>query len=458
MINLDAQHPSYIKFAEWYQEMTDAMEGQTAIVDAGETYLPKPGGMKFISNPTDQAAAYAAFQARATYPEIVAPTVRGLSGVIHNAPVKFKLPKTLEPLIEKATIDGLTLESLARRLTRAVLSYGRVGIAVTVNEAGSPIFAVYNAASIMNWAEDESLVVLDETGPVMQDDLSWDTVKKRLVIEIIDQTVKAVRYTSIDGNWTPEDLPAYTMRGGGGVNFLPFVFIDTNDLTPEPDEVPLLPLARLSAKMFRQDANYQQTLTLSSTPQPVISGMSPDDENRPKAMGGGLIWFLPDPSQRAEILEFTGASAGAQRQAIQDTLQAAIQAGARLFATADEQQESGEARKIKYAAQTATLTGIALTVGAGLEKVLKMAAQITGANPDDVVVEINTDFIDSTIGAQEMTAIIQGATGGILSDQTAYELFQKGGRANPDRDWEAERELINQQGPALGLIGKDNAS
>ena len=453
-MNLDAVHPYYTKYANWWTEMANAIEGQSAIVDATTTYLPQPGGMAFLADPT---AAYTAYQTRATYPEIVAPTIRGLSGVIHNEPMKIELPKSLEPLLEKATVDGLTLESLARRLTRSVLSYGRVGVAVTIDEQGKPIFADYSAMSIINWRDLEDVVVLKEDGYEMTDNLDWLTVERRLLIQRNEQGIIATKFIK-RGGWEAEDSVIYSKFGGGAVDFLPFVFIDTNDLTPEPDEVPLLPLARLAAKMFRQDANYQQTLYLSANPQHVIVGMSPDDESRPKATGGGVIWYLPDQQMRAEILEFTGQSAAAQRQAIQDTLAAAIQAGARLFASQDEQQESGEARKIKYAAQTATLTGIAQNVAAGLEKALRMAAIIAGANPDQVTVGIDTDFIDNTLAAQEITAIIQAAASGIISEQTGYEQMQAGGRANPDRTWEEEKELISQQGPATGMIGRDGGN
>ena len=84
-----------------------------------------------------------------------------------------------------------------------------------------------------------------------------------------------------------------------------------------------------------------------------------------------------------------------------------------------------------------------------------MAAKLVGSNPDEVSISISTEFIDNTLGAQEMTAIINGVTGGLLSNQTGYELFQNGGRANPDRDWEAEKQLIDEQGPALGMIGRE---
>ena len=452
-LDLDATHPSYDTFSPWYTEMQDAITGESAIKAAGEDYLPKPGGMKLMQSSL-QAAAYAAYQKRASYPEIVAPTIRGLTGVIYNQPIVPELPKALEYMIEKATTDGLTLESALRRITRNILSFGRTGVAIAINEAGQPELAIYSASAIRNWAEDESLVVLDESGYVMQENLTWIDTEKRLLLELIDGKAFATMYENSSG-WGKVEESQYSGIGEKVIDFLPFVFIDTNDLTPEPDEVPLLSLARLAAKAYRQDANYQQTLYLAANPTHVIIGMAPDYEYRPQAVGGGIIWFLPDTDQKAEILEFTGASADAQRRAIQDTLQAAVQAGARLFATADEQQESGEARKIKYAAQTATLVGIALTAAAGLEKALKMCAIIIGANPDEVVIPISTEFIDNTIGAQEMTAIISGVAGGLISNQTGYELFQNGGRANPDRNWEDEKKLIDEQGPALGMIGRE---
>jgi len=362
----------------------------------------------------------------------------------------------LEYMREKATSDRLSLNAAYRRIIRNQLSFGRTGIAITIDKTGLPFLAIYTADAVPNWKDDESVVVLDESGPEASENLTWETVEKRRVIEVVDGKAVATPYNKASGDWAEDDPTGYYRKGGSAIEFLPFVFVDTNDLTPEPDEVPLLPLARLAAKAYRQDANYQQTLSLTANPQYVVRGMDPNDENRPTAVGGGAIWFLPDVNQKAEILEFTGQSADAQRQAIQDTMQAAVQAGARLFSNADEQQESGEARKIKYAAQTATLVGIALTGIAGLEKAVKMCAEIVGSNPDEVNLSVSTEFIDSTIGSQEMTAIIQSVTVGLISEQTGYELYQNGGRANPDRDWDEEKKLIDEQGPSLGMVGRVN--
>ena len=244
-LDLEAMHPSYVIFSDWYEEMEDAIIGESAIEDAQTTYLPMPGGMALMQ---DKDTAYAAYQKRASYPEIVSPTIRGLSGIIHNTPIKFELPKALEPMLEKATTDGLTLESTIRRITKNILSYGRTGIAITVDQKGNPLFAIYGASAIRNWAEDGLLVVLDESGSEMQENLTWIDKTRRLLIEVVDGQAMATQYVYSSG-WATIDEPiVYSARGGNRVDFLPFVFIDTNDLTPEPDEVPLLALARLAAK------------------------------------------------------------------------------------------------------------------------------------------------------------------------------------------------------------------
>jgi len=461
--DLDAKHPSFTKFDAWWAEVDDAIEGESAIELGGETYLPKPGAMLFIADPVKQNQAYTAFQKRASYPEITAPTIRGLTGVIHSEPCKIELPASLEYLREKATVDGLTLESMIRRITRNVVGYGRTGIAVTVDAESKPIFAIYNARSIQNWDDAGTVLVLDESGPELNEEtLAWTDITKKLLFLKRDGKVTAERFVQANKSWATEDADVgeviFKKTGGGNLDFIPFVFIDTNDLTPEPDEVPLLPLVRLAAKAYRQDANYQHTLMMASSPTYVVSGMGKDDPDVPQVVGGGSIWYLPDSEMKADILEFTGESAKAQRQAIIDTMEAAVQAGARLFANNDAVQESGEARKIKYAAQTATLVGIALNVVAGVVSALKMAAVMAavmaGASEDDISVDLNTDFIDSTLGAQEMTAIISAVMAGLLSYETGYEQLREGGRANTERDWEEEKELIDKQDPALGMEGR----
>lgn len=447
------QHPDYTRFRALWQEMRDHMEGTPAIKKRGETYLPKPDGMRDPADKSAEDEAYKAYKERARYPEIVGPSIRSMAGVIHRDAATYEIPEAMEFLRERATLDRMTLESLHRRITRELLAIGRHGLMVDTNtEGGEPHIAAYKAEDIINWHEGPEgldLVVLNESeweiDPV---NFTWTWARKHRELSLDEGTYVVRLYR--EGVPTGEEVIPQR-RGGGSFDAIPFVFLDTNDLTAEPDEVPLYGLAQIAAGIYRMDADYRQALHLIAQPQRWCSGVRAEEV--PNTWGAGVVWVLPPAEAQAGILEFTGAGCEAQRKAILDGFEQAAQFGARLYERQGGQAESGEAKKLRHGQETATLAVIAQTAAAGLEKALRWAAEFVGANLDDVQVIVDTDFLDRTLGAQEMSAIVQAAGQGVISDQTAYEQFQAGGRADPERAWDEERELIDQGGN-LGMLGR----
>src|SRR5690606_8251943 len=113
-------------------------------------------------------AAYDAYKDRAEFPDLVALTVRGAVGTVLDQAAEIELPDALEPLRERATRDGLTLEALHRRIATELMTTGRYGVLPGIDETGNPYLAGYVAESIINWDVDGSqtadFLVLDETG------------------------------------------------------------------------------------------------------------------------------------------------------------------------------------------------------------------------------------------------------------------------------------------------------
>lgn len=465
------RHPDYDAWQPSWRLMRDAYDGEEAIKgqalvrreagekasrSSGEEYLPRPSGMQFAPDPK---AAYLAYKMRAVYPELVSPTVRGMAGVIHGKPTKFDLPSSLEAMRERATLDGMALDSLHRRTTREVLTVGRYGLLTDLpSSGGEPYLAGYTAESIVNWDLDDDLnlafLVLDESAYERSPgNGEWVWRRRWRTLEMVEgaYTVRVDRQTESGVERGKPMVP--TMRGGGRLNFIPFTFVDTNDLTPEPDEIPLLPLARLAAAIYRGDADYRHALLLTSQPTPWVSGADPD--NPPQTIGSNAVWMLPQGAQ-AGYLEFTGAALSAQRSAINDDLERAVQLGARLLADMTGQQESGEARRLRYANETATLTSIAQNVGAGLERALRYAARWIGAAEDQVVVTPDTDFMDQVLSPQDIDALVRSWQSGSLSRQTLFDNLQRGGIIAEDRTYEEEVAAIDSEGAGLGMIGREN--
>ena len=174
----------------------------------------------------------------------------------------------------------------------------------------------------------------------------------------------------------------------------------------------------------------------------------------PSAVGAGVVLTLKaskdDHPPDAKYVGPAGTGIAAHREAIQDERENAAAAGARLFDAEKKSAESGDALRIRYAAQTATLTSIAQASAQGLEKALRHIAVMIGARPDEVVVKPNLSFVDAGLTPREAVELVGLWQSGALSKQTVYENLQRGEIASAERSYEEEQELITAEGAGLG--------
>jgi hypothetical protein len=459
--DITIKHPSYIAFADAWRLMRDAMDGEDAVKARGEVYLPMKSGTRAIDDATNRQAAYDAYKQRAEFPELVAPTVRGAVGTILEQEATIELPPKLEPLLQRATRDGLTLEALHRRITIELMTTGRYGILPGVTANGDPYLAGYVAESIINWDTDEeqrpNYVVLNESGLARNRDTgAWGSTKQYRECMVVDGRYGARVWTDSGSGMEPDMLVEARTGKQRPLASLPFVFIDTNDLAPEPDDVPLYGLAKLAVRVYRLDADYTFALHMTSEPTPVAIGFddpkSAVEEGRaPTTLGSSKLWLLPAGGD-AKYLEFSGPGLAAQERAIQSSMSRAVIFGANLLADTQRTAESGEALRLRLGNQTATLRSIAMTSAAGLERALKNVAEWVGEDPDKVSVQPVTDFFDHTLTAQEITALVAGWQAGGYSKQTLFDRFKRGELIPAERSFADEEELIAAEGPALGAL------
>lgn len=455
-----SRHPDYDAWAPFWRLARQAYEGSEEIKAEGTAYLPMPGGFRQAPDPE---AAYAAYVERAVYPEIIAPTIRGMAGVMHAKPASYELPSSMEYLLEEASRDNLTLDALHRRITREVLQVGRYGLLADMPAEGVPLayIAGYTAECIVNWDTGEdgrlNMVLLNESGYERDPETyEWDVARAWRLLELDEAGLYVVRRFREEGGNIIELEPVEpVMAGGARLDFIPFTFIDSNDLTPEPDEIPLLPLAKATISIYRLEADYRRALYLTAQPTPVIIGAFDEFQDPPPmTIGSAVPWIIPPPGD-AKFLEFSGAALAAQRQAILDEMERAVQLGARLLADQTGQQESGEARRLRYASESATLTSIAQNVASGLEAVLRHIAVWTGADPDSVAITPNLQFNETRLAPQEVDALVRAWQAGGFSYDTLFSNMQRGGIVADDRTLEEEQEAIEREGGGLGLIGRE---
>jgi len=393
-MGLATKHPAYNAQLEAWQKCRDCYEGEDKIKSEGAKYLPPTSGQVIDGLHIGErgSLAYLAYKMRARFPDMFGEAVRSFVGALHFKPAVIELPSALKPLIEAATVQGESLQLLLRRINEAQLVTGRIGLlfdlpAEAVSGPVLPRIATYEAESIGNWDDGAvqepviqtlNLVVLDESGQERQPDLSWQAVNRFRVLVLGDPETnepagvyrQAVFEGEADPMFDPSRLFEPVLRGQV-LDQLPFVFINSADLLSDPITPRLLGLANQCLGIYRGEADYRQSLYMQGQDTLVTIGPTGRDKDEPTRIGAGAKIEV-DLGGDAKFIGTNSSGIPEQRQAIENDKQEAAEMGGQLLDTASRQKESGEALKVRVAAQTATLKQVALTAAEGLQTLLRM--------------------------------------------------------------------------------------
>jgi len=420
--------------------MRDTMRGTHAVKIMGPKYLPIPSG--FVDQGADGGPMYAAYLQRAKFPNIVSPTIRGMVGLIHRIPAQVVLPEQLKPIMESATRDGMPLETFHRQITTELLTQGRYGILCDASSTGAdiPYLVGYTAEMLINWSRSRDFYVLDESGMKRFGFIWVPRIQHRCLVldDLGIYHAQEYQYHQLVADIIPQRF------GGKPFTDIPFVVANPFDLNVTPQQPPLIGLAESAVAMYRLDADYRHQLFWSGQETLVCTGL-PEQAALPKNVGSGTILGF-GPGQDAKYIGPRGTGINAHRQALQDEMHNAISAGAQMF-DVNSGYETGDALRLRYAQSGATLTTIALSSAAALEKALRFAAMYVGANPVEVVVVPNLKFVDAAMQPKEGIELVTMWQAGAISYRTLYENLQRGEIASPDREAGEELALIEVENP-----------
>lgn len=429
-------HPamSGIRRAEW-QLMRDCMDGEGAIKARGSEYLEAPSGYAAMAD--GGVAAYNAYRARAQFPEMLAPSVAAMIGIIHGQEIVPVLPDGLAYLYENCDGQGLPLEAFHRRITRELLVIGGYAVLTDAPESGGdPYLVGFSRDRLINW--DTDWFVLDESRPA-RDGFAWKQLERYRVMLL--EPYGFVPYMYLPNSPTGEELTVRA-RGGGFLPRVPFAVGNALDLSPRIEAPPLIGVARAALAYYQLSADYRLQLYMSG--QETLVAI---DGPAPSAVGAGVVHEMRGAVGQTPDLKYvspTCAGIEAHKVAMDMQREAAVMAGARLFEAAVA-NESGDAKRLRYASESATLMSIAQSSCLLLERALRNAAMIAGLPEDDIVVPVPTDLMDRTMSPQDFAALFGVYREGGMSWETYFANGQKGGIFSVDDTAETEGARLNTE-------------
>ena len=395
--------------------------------------------------PDNGTAMYNAYLKRARFPEIVGSTIRGLLGAIHGQEWQIDLPQALEGMRVRATDDGLTLANFSQRVTRELLITGRYAVMADAPEnGGDPYLLGYQAEQFINWDKGEDFYVFEEIDFV-RNDFTWTSVTRSRVLQLDanGKYVQTIYINDADDNTEFEELSVQA-RGARSLDYVPVAVGGAMDMDLKPDTPPLIGVARAAIAHYQLNADYRLQLFMTGQETLIVYNAT----DLPKVVGAGVIVGLSSAEEtkdvRAEYIGPSGVGIDKHERAMDREQILAMKTGAQLLDQGGASQESGAARRLRFAAETATLNAIANASASILEKALRFAADLAGANPDEVSVRPPANLLEGRMDAQMLSALVSAYEKGAFGYETLYENLVRGHIANSDRGFDDEQKQLDQ--------------
>jgi hypothetical protein len=429
------EHPKYIRRLKEWSKIRDCMEGEDAIKNKRETYLPRPEGMS-----GKYAKAYDPYLERAHFPLICPYALSGALGVVITKLPEFNVPKSLEYIKKEATKDGRSLQQLFIDTMIEVFKTARVPLLVdVVAEKNEFRFVQQNAEDLINWKSSfqntvKSIVmaVLKQPSEATDNPFSHDTedIYKVLHLQDIieDNELKTVYYISVFGeegaqNISSEIIPRYM---GQTIDEIPLFMAGSINNSFDIQPIPLISVANCAIQIYRREADLANSEYLSCNPTLVVTG-AVSGPDMPNVVGSSVMIVLPNEMARVGYTKTDTAALQHVNNKIKDLYEEAIRHGVAIL-DARKGVEAAEALRIRQATQSASIYSIYLSVLNAILNGLKLMAKWNGSNPDEVTADAPTSLTFGVPDATILKNLIEGfAVSGVIPISVVHRYLVASG-------------------------------
>ncbi len=464
-------HSEYNLNRDDWEQLRDCYEGSRQVKSKGENYLPKPEGK--------DTPAYFRYCQRAIFYNAVRKTVTGVNGTIFRKPPVMELPETLTYMLEDADGYGTPLDQLSKKTSEEVILMGRAGLLVDfpampdgLNRADEmaidarPIINVYEAEEITNWRYELvngkhtlSLVVLQELISEYGEDMfETQEITQYRVLELDnDGFYKASIWSATDKGYSPTVI--FEPRGPDGqrLDFIPFQFVGSNDLTADVDPSPMLDISNLSIGHYRNSADFEEALFLTGQPTPVITGLSDkyiDQYSGKLIIGSRSAWLLPKESD-AKLLEIQ-RDLNVLDNAMRRKEGQMIAVGAKLFEPLRQGVETAEAIRLRQTNESSVISSIAENVSRAYQLALNYCAMWVGEEDvEQMTFSLNSDFFAKRLEPAELKELTASWHNGAITQRDLFNNLVVGEIISSDKDFEQHQEELLDQKPLLAASNLD---
>lgn len=452
---MDQEHSEYAKHKRNWKLVRDLIQGEKALKDNDlakvssiaigstkiDSYLPYTS--QTIDGP--DIARYKTYVERASLFNATRRTEKGMVGMVYNKPSISEFPPQLEYLNYDVDGTGVGIMELTVETLEDILETGRAGLFVdypsgvdiqTISDMDTYNYRAniikYRAEQIMDWdvvndgaTQMLSFVKLKECMTMRDPDDIFKTIEVETYrVLLLNELGQYEQREYISDDEYTSTVPTDNL--GEPFGFIPFFFIGATDNRPDVDIAPLLEIAELNIKHYRNSADYEESTFLVGQPMVGVIGVSQTwvDDNYPDGMlfGSRVCLMLP---MGADIKLLQADPNTMSKDGMIEKEKQMLMLGARLI-TDGTQNETAEAARIRHSADSSVLKVIVKNITAAFTKAI-YAVQIFNGDTQEFEFKLNDDFFASTMNPQELSALVSAWQSGAISSESMNAKLEKSG-------------------------------
>jgi hypothetical protein len=278
------------------------------------------------------------------------------------------------------------------------------------------------------------------------------TTEEATRYRVLDMTPEGyrVRLMNEKGELISETFP---LMQGSPISFIPFVILGANSCADDVQKPPMLDLVDANIAHYRNSADYEHGLHFTGLPTPYVAGVQLQ-EGQSLNLGSMTAWVFPDPSAKAEFLEFKGEGLKAVREAMKDKENRMAALGARMLADDKKSAEAFQTLEMRTAGERSVLASISRSASDAITRCLNIMAQWVGA-PEDCRFTLNTDFGASRMQPNMLQQLVAAYQADAIPQSVLFENLQRGEIISPDMDFEEYQTQLEDQGPSFDAPSPD---
>lgn len=441
--------PAVDAMREDWAVIAPLMGGTKAMRAAGKALLPQ--------YPAEEDDTYKQRLALSTLLPAYAETVGNMTDRVFAEPLQLgdDVPEAIKTLCQDIDRAGNDLNNWAVEWFRVGLSHGLCHALVDYPQTGGlrtradelaagvrPYVVLVKPEQVLGWRSDGGRLTQVRYLELVEEPDGDFGVTAVAQIRVLEPGVwRTYRSSDKDGVW------ALYAEGTNSLSRIPWVTFYTGRTGFMTARPPLIELAHLNVKHWQSQSDQDNLLHVARVP---LLFTFTDDEQFKLVISAGSATRMPKDGD-AKYVEHTGAAINAGRQALLDLIDEMRMAGAKLLQKDTQQSKTATQAEEEAAQELSPLARMAGQFADCLAQLLQHMAEYRGEAKGGSV-EMRGNFEQDYAPEVSLPQLVSMANAGKLSDETLFSEFQRRRVISNEHSWATERERIDSQGPAPGVM------